>query len=282
MKRFLFADDGTLTDKTPEVEDYHSGSAVVDVTSSEDAIYIGSRLPFNSLFFDLNVVNTEASVMTVSLWSGNSWEEVAETIDETALAGACLGASGYVTWVPKKTESWVMEDTVGSTGNESVDGLGSVEIYDLYWLKLTFSADLTALTEIGWLGPKFCTDADLVGEYTLFGNSTFRANYESGKTDWEKEIILASRLMISDIENKGEIISGDQLLQRRKLLDACVSQTAMVIFKNLGDDYKDDALRAGKEYYARLNKNNYGADKNNNARLDVGEAKGVSTGVFYK
>jgi hypothetical protein len=186
-----------------------------------------------------------------------------------------LTQSGYLTWVPSKDETWQAEDT------EEITGLTTLTIYDLYWLKLTMSATLAPSTSIKWIGSKFCSDDDLTNEYTLFANTTFRSNYKSGKTSWENEIILASRLIVDDLEKRRVIEASDQLLIRRRLIDACVSKAAQIIFKNLGDDYKDDAEKAKKEYYERLNKSNYGTDLNNNARVESGEKKAV-TGVFYQ
>lgn len=277
MKRFLFSNNGTLVDYSSKLEDYHADSAGIPYVKDEDVIYIGSRLPFNSLYFDVSELNLIGSVFTMELWDGNSWEAIAELDDQTS----GLTKNGYITWVPRKDKHWVIDDTVKTNDAEEVTGLGDVVIYDLYWLRLTMSETITPTTAINWIGSKFCSDADLESEYTLFENSTFKANYAANKTDWEREIILASRLLIDDIEKKGAITSGDQLLIRRKLLDACVSKTAQIIFKNLGDDYKDDAARAKNEYYERLNKNNYGADLNNNATTDPSELKAVQ-GVLFK
>ena len=119
------------------------------------------------------------------------------------------------------------------------------------------------------------------GEYRLFGRSGFITAYETGKTDWEKEIVLATRLVIEVLIDKGSIMSGDQLLDRRKMRDATVSKTAEIIFTNLGDDYEDDRVKARNEFKSRMNKKNYKADLNANARLDENE-KGVVTGVLFR
>ena len=281
MKKFIFSDNGTLIDKSVEVEDYHSGSIVMDYTTSADDVYIGSELPFNSLFFDIASANAVAAVPTISYWDGSTWQSMVEVLDETSSGGASLAQSGHITWVTDKNYSWVSEDTVGSNGNEKITGLGNATVYDLFWIKIEFNATLTNTTEINFIGPKFCEDADVTGEHTMFGVTAFKSNYESGKTDWEKEIILASRLLVEDLIDKATIVSGDQLLRRRKLRDACVSKVAELVYSNLGDDYENDATKARNEYSKRLNKKNYGADKNSNARLDKKEM-GVMTGGLYR
>lgn len=282
MKRILFSDNGTLTDISTNIVDYHQGTAVINYTLTEDAIYIGSELPFNSLYFKPSVVNTAAATPTISYWAGDEWVSMVDVLDETSLAGATLGQSGHITWTPDKTEKWQREDTVDTQGNESVTGLGNVTIYDLFWLKVTFSATLDVTTALSYVGVKFCSDSDLTGEHVLFGNTTFKSNYESGKTSWEREIVLASRLIVSDIIKKQAIWSGDQLLNRRIFIDACVSKTAELIFSALGDDYTDDRDNARSEYKSRLALPNFSVDTNSNAVMDRHERMGVKRGDLYR
>lgn len=282
MKRILFSDNGTLTDISANMVDYHSGTATIDYTLTQDALYIGSELPFNSLYFIPSTVNSNAAVPSISYWNGTEWISMVDFIDETSSGGVTLAQSGHITWTPNKTKLWVREDTVDSLGTENITGLGDVTIYDLFWLKITFSATLTNTTALSFVGPKFCNDNDLTGEHVLFGNSTFKSNYESGKTSWEREIILASRIMIADIIKKQVILSGEQLLDRRILIDACVSKTAELIFSALGDDYTDDRDNARSEYKSRLSLPNFKSDSNADGILDTNESIGVTYGSLYR
>lgn len=277
MKRFIHSDNGTLKDYSTELKNYHSGSAVIDYTVTADAIYIGSELPFNSLFFDISVANDQAATPTVQYWDGGNWRSMVEVIDETN----GLFNSGHITWTTNKSHNWANEDTVYPSGTEQITGLGNVTIYNLYWLKITFNVTLKATTALNWIGPKFCDDNDVTGEFTLFSKSGFLTAYESGKTSWEREIILASNLIIEKLIDKDIIISGDQLLERSKLRDACVSKVAELIFNNLGDDYEDDRKKARAEYDERMNKKNFRADINQNARIDEQEM-GVMVGGLYR
>lgn len=281
MKKFIFSDNGTLSDLSYKVEDYHANTVTIDYTTSADYLYVGSEFAFNSLFFDLSTANTASAVMTIEHWDGSSWEAMVDLVDETSTGGASWGQSGHVTWTPNKQKVWQKNDTVKSNGSVEITGLGDVTIYDLYWLRISFDATLDVGTALNWIGPKFCNTNDVDGEYRLLSKSAFKTSYESGKTDWEKEIVLASRLIVEDLKAKESIYSGDQLLERRVFKDVCVSKVAELVFTNLGDDYVDDATRARNEYKSRLNKKNYKADKNNDGRLDKQEL-GVSTGGLYR
>ena len=281
MNKIIFSDNGTLIDHSANIEDYFSSATVIDYTKDEDYIFVGSELPFNSIYVDVSVPNDIASAIKVEYWETSRWRSMVEVIDETMTSGKSLSQSGHITWVPDRLYGWGKDDTVTSSGTEEVTGLGDVTIYDLYWIRLSFSETITATTALKWAGQTFCSSDDVEGEYRLFANTTFKTNYEASKTSWDKEIVLASRLLVDDIISKGSIISGNQLLKRRLLRDACVSKVAELVFKNLGDDYKDDYERAQKEYSARLTRNNYGADLNNDAIVDPNE-KGVQTGVLYR
>jgi len=271
MKRFFHKDNTLLKDYSTQLENYHANSAVIDYVLTEDALYVGAELPFNSLFFDVKTANDQAANITIQYWDGSAWRDTVETIDESNK----LFNSGHITWTTSKSYNWAKDDT------ERVTDLTSITVYDLYWLKITFSATLNPLTELNWIGSKFCDTNDLAGEYSLFSKTNFISAYETGKTDWGKEIVLASRLLIEDLIDRNAIQSGEQLLERRKLKDVCVSKTAEIIFKNLGDDYDDDRKKAKQEYESRLNKKNFSVDLNQNARLDTRE-KGMVTGGLFR
>lgn len=281
MKRFIYSDNGTIKDFSTELSDYHENSAVIDYTTAEDYLYIGSELPFNSLYFKVDSQNSIASSIKIEYWDGSNFIEMVEVKDETSVGGVPFSRSGHINWVPDKNYTWTDEDTVDTSDQENIDGLGSVTIYDLFWLRVSFSASLTVSTELSWLGPKFCTDNDLKGEYTMLANTTFINNYEVGKTTWERESILASEMCVESLIDMAVIYSGDQLLERGKLRDSCVSKVAEIVFNNLGDDYIDDTKKARLEYKSRIKKRSYRVDKNANGMLDKRE-KGLTVGGLHR
>lgn len=277
MKKVYFSDSGTLIDLTTKVEDYFSTPVNIDYTTIEDYIYIGSELPFNSLFFDVVTANEITVTAAVEYWDGRDWVSMVDLQDETSVNDISMSKNGHMTWLIDKSNGWVSEDTVGSNGSENITGLGNIVAYDLYWLRLSFDSTLTSAMTMNWIGPKFCNTADVDGEYRLLAKSVFKTSYETGKTDWEREIILASRIIVDDLQAKGTIISSDQLMERRVFKDACVTKVAELVFTNMGDDYIDDATRAKAEYKTRLNKKNYKVDIDGDGKLDKKEL-GVTVG----
>jgi hypothetical protein len=147
----------------------------------------------------------------------------------------------------------------------------------MYWIRIDFDEDIDPTTELDWIGNLFCNDADLIQEYPTFGKTSVKTAHTQGKTDWQEQILIASRLLIDDLINKNVIDSGDQILLRDDYRLACVCKTAEVIFTAFGDDYIDDRKNARKEYDERLSKRINRVDVNKNGIEDNHERKN-STG----
>lgn len=269
--KLIYSDNSSLLDFSSKVKTQHEDEATLPIVANEDYVFIGSRYPFNSIYFKFKTANTNTSTISVSYWEGNEWINAVEVIDETN----GFKKDGYVTFVPDKNEpGWLREDTVQGDGNsEEIQGLGSLVIYDHYWLRLKFSNDLSATTSVNWIGDLFCSDADIYSEYPIFNSTNLKSAYKVGKTDWENQRIRASDLVISDLVTRNIIEDSGQLLDKDKLKLATVSRTAQIIFNALGDDYVDDTLKAKKEYGERIRENMLSIDKNANARLDVLERR---------
>jgi hypothetical protein len=273
-RRFIYADNGTLTDYSVQLQDYHAGSSTFTLVAAEDAIYIGSRLPFNHLFFKVGTANSNVASMNILYWSGTEFTSVVDSIDETASSGVTLAQSGFVTWTPNKNTSWQREDS------EDITELSSIVVYERYWLKITFSADLSADVALSWCGQKFSNDHELGSEYSDLDRSEMKAAFESGKTDWEEQHVRAAQIIVQDLINDGLIIEKEQILQREDFRLASVSKCAEIIYGGMGDDYKDDKKAARDEYRVRIGKVFPKIDKDRNGREDDYER--VTQGSLYR
>jgi hypothetical protein len=265
QNRVVFSDNGTLEDISNYLANYRSGSKNIQLVAAQDAIYIGSRLPFNHFYVKLSTANTNASIMTVSYWEGDEWEEAVDIQDETA----GFTSSGFVTFTPEPDVGWYREST-NYAGNE-IEGLEDVKIYDLYWVKLTFSANFSAGTTIAWIGNLFSNDDDLAAEYPDLSRPNVMDSFEAGKTDWEEQHVKAAGIIIQDLIDANVIVDKGQILNRRDYIDASVMKTAEIIFRAFGDDYRDDMKEARDEYKSRIHKKIHRVDKNKNGQEDVQE-----------
>lgn len=264
--KLIYSDNAVLSDFSLNATNYHSGDSTFSFIAAQDYFYIGSRFAFNQFYLKMSTANTASSAMSISYWDGNSWESAVEVIDSTS----GLSQDGNVTFVPDKQYGWMKDDTVRADGStEEVTGLGSVTIYDRYWIRVSFSNDLDANVKIGWIGRLFATDEDVYSEYPMFNNSGLKSAIESGKTTYEEQRLRATEVLIDNLITKKVIDSGHQLLDAEKLKTATVSKTAEIIFSMLGfDEYEDDRIRANREYQSRINKDIFNADQNDNALLD--------------
>lgn len=269
MNRILFSDNGVISDWTVSLDNYKVGSKVFNYTAGQDYLYIGSRLPFNHFYFKLKELSSVTSTMTVEYWS-DGWEEVVELTDETN----GLRQSGYVKFTPNRDDSWDREST--NYSGDSVDGLESVVIYDLYWIRISFDQTLTNTTEISWVGQLFSNDEDLSTEYPELCRPNSLTSFEAGKVDWEEQHVRAAEILAQDLIDKQIILDKGQILNHEDYKNASVQKVAELIFNAFGDDYIDQRQRAREEYQLRLSKKVHRVDLNKNAIEDISERKNTS------
>jgi hypothetical protein len=268
INRILYSDNGTLSEWTPELEKFQSGSQTFSLVSAEDAIYIGSLFPFNHKYFKMGATpNAETASIAVKYWDGDEFVDVVNVVDETSVSGASLGQSGFITWTPDEDKLWSMEHT------EDITELNTIKIYNMYWTKITFSADLTASVILSWLGQVFSDDDDLGSEFPLLNRAAMLTAFESGKTDWEEQHVKAAEILIKDLIESNVIDNRNQILLREKFKLASVSKCAELAFRGFGDDYADDRRDARQEYNSRKKLRVYMVDKNEDALLQNSEAR---------
>jgi len=267
MTRILYEDNGTISDWSTSLNNYYTESETFSLVAAEDYIYIGMPVPFNHFFVKLSTPSTAVSTITMQYYTGREFQDVVETIDETN----GFQQDGFITFVPDKKQGWVRQDTSGTGG--TITELSSVTIYDKYWARIKFSADLDASSVISWIGHKFSDDDQLGSEFPDLTRSTMIAAFESGKTNWEEQHVRAANIIIEDLIRQQVIHSKGQILERRSFSLASVSKVAEIIFNSFGDDYEDNKRNAQIEYEKRMNKSIFDIDLNEDGRLDVSEQR---------
>jgi len=271
-KRVLFSDNGVLRDFSVNLNKYDSTESIFDYKTGEDAFYIGSRLPFNQLYFKLVEVNAIPANMYVEVWDGENWQFVNEVIDETG----AFASSGYITFYPDRDHGWGLSDT--STSGQNIDGLESIKIYDRYWLKITFDSNLTNGVSLSWLGNIFSDDSDLYAEYPDLMKENVMISFKSGKIGWEEQHVRAAYILEQDLIINRAMISPEQILDREDFRLASVQKVAEIIFNAFGDDFIDNKQKAREEYGRRISSPMKKIDKNSNAVEDRYETLNESSG----
>lgn len=266
--RIIFSDNGTLTDYTKQLNDRYDQDATIGMVSAEDYLYLGSDMPFNSRYIEVAVPNGSAAGIAVEIWTNDAgWVSAADVIDETKSPSTdTLGQSGYVTWLPPKDRAWLREDT--NFEGESVTGLTDVEIYDLFWARLSVDANIDPTTSISYVGHKFADDTDLEVYYPELTNSNTFSAWSSTKANWTDQHLAAAQEVIADIKSMREIFSSNQILERKLFKLPAIHKCAQIIFRAFGDDFKDNYERATKEYKEALDIKYFRSDWNADGLLD--------------
>lgn len=269
--RVILNKSGTLTDLSVLMNNLFSGSHVVDVAAS-DFIYLGSDLPFNHRYLSISTANDQACAVSVDIWDGNSWQAAVDVVDQTDDGtGKTLSQSGIISFSVDKSKGWGFET---STEDMSSSGLQTLKIYNMYWVRLKFSATVKNTTALKYVGHKFANDIDLAGKYPDLIKTSVLTSFQSGKTSWEEQHILAAETIVRDLRKKQiGLFSASQILNWEVFNDAAVYKVAEMIFLAFGDDYADDRKLASQYYEDALDQVVFPIDKNQDGRLDPEEQR---------
>jgi hypothetical protein len=276
--RVIFSDNGTLRDLSPALNDAFATSEVLDIVAAQDKLYIGSEFPFNHRYFEIAVANDQASTVSVELWNGTSWVPALDVIDHTKGSnGRSLSQSGIISWVPDRDETWdIADNTYGE-----VTGLTTLKIYDLYWARLTFSADLKVTTALNYVGHVFSEDKHLGARYPELNTSAVKTAFLSGKTDWAPQHVLAAEEIIAELRHERDIWTRNQLLDAGQFRDAAVHKLAAIIMTAFGDDFAEKRAEAERQAIRALALQVPVVDKDGDARADT-EERQQTVGFFRR
>jgi len=273
--RVLFSNNGVLVDLTKDTNKFQSGTATIaDYTAAQDYLYLGSMAPFNHFYVKMATASAVPASMTAEYWDGKSWIATYKLDDETS----GLTASGFITMFPRRDNAWNVEST--NDRGDQVTGLTTINVYDMYWMRLKLSADVPLGFAISWIGHKFSDDDDLASEFPDLVRAKMLLAYGTAKTSWEEQHAKAADLITQDLISSEVISWKGQLLVRDEFTLASIQKVAELIFNALGDDYLDQRDRAQAEYKRRLDKSSYRIDANSNALLSPAEA--VSRSGFMR
>lgn len=275
--RLIFKDNSSLIDYTTELTNFRTGTATINVVASEDALYVGSLLPFNHLYFDVATANDQTSEVTIQNWWSSNWHNTFDVIDETKLSGKTLAQSGIISWSTDNFKGW---DYWGR--NDSTNfGLQSLNIFDRYWVKITFSGNLKATTALKYVGHKFSNDTQLYGFYPDLNNTALKTAFASGKTNWDEQAFQAASDIEDYLNSTNVLITKDQILDSSLLEKASIHKTAEIIYFALGKDYVPHMTRARNKFKEAMNIKSFRVDLNLNANLDGLEISS-NVGEFYR
>lgn len=247
-QRVIWSNNGTLTDLSVESNDLFTGTKVIDYVAGQDYIYIGSDLPFNHRYFKLASVNAVASVCSVAIWDGSTWNNAVDILDLTSVSGASLGQSGIIAWTTDRNKSWVEEETT-----ENISALSTLKIYDLYWVRLSWSVSWTGTTEVGYVGHKFGNDNLLGALYPDMARTSVKTAHTTGKTNWDEQQVIASEVIVSTLRKDRKLVSASQIFSWEMFQLAGVHKTADIIYGSFGESKEAERAIAKEQFDVEMN-----------------------------
>lgn len=228
-------------------------------------LYIGSFLPFNNMFFEIGTPNAVAATVSVDIWYGQQWVPAVDIIDETS----GLFNSGRIQWNTNINKGWDREQY-----SKDVTGLSvNSKIYNMYWLRMSWNATLTATMVLKFIGQKFASDAILYSHYPDLNNQLMRDSYDisntpGSKTTWDEQHYMAAEKIIADLKKRDIIKSQKQILDYTLFEEASCHALAKMAYTAFGQPYFDQLETAVKDYKDAMNPQFFNVDKNADGRLD--------------
>jgi hypothetical protein len=213
------------------------------------------------------VANDVAATITLEYWDGYAWRTAVDVLDGTLSGSTSLAQTGVIQFSPDIDYSWnIVHDT---TDTGAPDALSSVTIYNLYWLRMKFSDTLKSTTALKRIAYAFTQHQQINNFDTTINN--YLTDFESGKTTWDDEIVLASYLVVRELKRKGLIQNQGQILRLDDVSIPTDWKTLEIIYRNLGGDYLEKLKEAQKQFDKTISLERYSFDKDGNAFLSQSE-----------
>jgi hypothetical protein len=246
-------------------------SALVDLNISNlNYIYVAQYYPFNNLFFWIDTPNDVAANIEIQYWANNQWVNAVDVLDGTKVNGVPFAKSGSIQFSPqRRISSWNQVTDTSETNNSSPSELSAYSIYDCYWIRIKATTALLSTAKAKRITYAF-TNTQQLNKLDIEINQYYSA-FASGKTDWIKEIITGSEIMLADLKSKGLVVHRGQILRFDDVSLACDMKVLALIYSNLGRAYEEKRKLKEEEYEKVINSRKFTFDNNNDGLVSSNE-----------
>lgn len=263
--RVIYSNNGVLTDNSLALQ-RGGGKMVTPIVASEDAIFVGQYFPFNNFFVQMDVLNLKNSQIKVAYWDGDTFRDAVDVQDGTSLNSKTFSQTGVVQFQPSRDGAWNV--ITNPSEDTSVPApLNTLKIEDLYWIKITFTENLTPTTTVSELSYAFCNE-DILTTIDPEINDYLNA---WGQTNWIKQILLASQNVIADLKERGLVKNNGQILRFEDVFLATAYKTLDIIFTPMGKNFFDKRKDYKIKYKEFIAGPRFTLDQVKDARVDRGE-----------
>jgi hypothetical protein len=247
------------TDISVAVGDFRVGTYSLNYSPGA-YLYIAANCPFNNLWFQFTTpASGGASTPTIEVWFNGTWYDVVDIIDQTNE----MTKSGRISWSLHIDGGWNSEQ-------KSADvGLSSFQIYNRYWLRLSWGNSFTA--GVGYIGQKFSDDTIMAAMYPDLMQPTILSGYKTGKTSWDEQHFMAAEAIIKDLRKRNIAIDRGQIMDWSVFEDAAAHKVAEIVYQAFGAPYKEHVAEAKRRYQNEFSSRVFAIDTNQNGHVEVDE-----------
>jgi len=243
------------TTETTQSTSLIGGSALDLVLTTTDYFYVGYHGKFSTRYIEINTANTNASTMSVDYWDGTLWSPVDDLLDQTNNGGKTFAQSGFISWINKT--DWKKRSLTGIDTD-----------VELFWVRISVSADLSAGTKIYSVSNLFSDDGMLSEFYPELVSDT--RWLPTGQTNFLKQHHAAKNLIISKLKQRNMIEAESNIIDINPVSIASIHACSMLILTPVA------TTEAMLEFYNRAKEAFDSELKNININIDVNQDGVVS------
>jgi hypothetical protein len=229
---------GSFEDHSREAFDFSRDAFNLTLSHTASYLYVGFYKPVNSVFIQLNTVNTNANLMAGEFFNGSTWSPLRNLFDDTK----GFTRSGFITWDRNQT----------SQASNSING------NTMYWVR--FRPSVThSNTVVQAINFVFTDDNDLSYEVPEITDT----NHLAGKTSHILTHVAVRNEILQSLINKDysktnpttglkEDLTCWDILDVHQLKQACIFLALSKIYFNFSDSIEDKYYQKYKDYYSKF------------------------------
>lgn len=241
------------TTETTDKTNSPTSNTLSFVFLTTDAFYVGFQGPFAARYFKMGTVNTNSATLTVKYWNGSTWANVEDLVDQTY----GFTQSGFIHW--QNVGDWVASEQTPVTDKE------------LFWIKITTSANLSAGTTLQAVLNLFCDDALVTAYYPEIISDT--RYLPSGKTDFLEQYIAAKDLVVLRLKQRQLIGDESHIIDINAVSIAAIHAFAKVLLSPIAtnDETKERLNQASRDFEDEVSRLSLGVDQNKDGLVSEAE-----------
>lgn len=233
--------------------DTPNGTTVALVLLTSDALYLAYKAPFTTRFFQFGQANTNAATLTVEYWNGSDWAAVKDLIDQTQ----GMTANGFLSWVNE--DDWATKDAAPFAD------------LDLYWIRITTSANFSVGTTLQAVLNLFCDDSLVAALYPeIISDTRF---VPEGQSNFLSQYVVAVDMVVTRLKQDEIIQDENQIIDVNQVSLAAAHFAAWAILNPIANDEESriKAKTALDNGHKLLNKVKFSFDLNDSGIIEAHE-----------